>query len=175
MWAEAHTFGDATTAGLARTFPLSGTVRYTGGLLGVAVDYPGMPPVGGAAHLAVNLDTLEGKASFTSLEIAYGGKRFAFGDGSLHYPFSVTGNEIGYAASGISLAANFYGPEHNEIAGTLDDSRAGLLASFGAGIDDRPTRGDLLAQAGHVRGFTYQGGSEQYMDGCAALQVRRRS
>lgn len=165
LWAEAHRFGDATTADLARTFPLSSTVRYTGGLLGVAVDYPGMPSVGGAAHLAVNLATLEGKASFTSLELAYGGKRYAFGDGSLHYAFSVAGNEIGYAAPGISLAAHFYGPDHDEIAGILDDSRAGLLASFGAGMDDRPARGDLLAQAGHVRGFTYRSGWDQNRDG----------
>ncbi len=165
LWAEAHTFGDATTADLAHTFPLSGTVRYTGGLLGVAVDYPGMPSVGGAANLALDLATLEGRASFTSLEMAYGGKRHAFGDGSLHYPFSVTGNEIDYAAVGISLTANFYGPEHDEIAGTLDDSRAGLLASFGAGIDDGPARDDLLAQAGHVRGFMYQSGWGQTTDG----------
>ena len=165
LWAEAHAFGDITIADLARTFPLSGSVRYTGGLLGVAVDYPGMPPVEGAANLTLNLATLEGRASFTSLEMAYGGERYTFGDGNLHYPFSVMSNEIGHAVPGISLAANFYGPEHDEIAGTVDDSRAGLLASFGARVDDRPARDDLLAEAEHVRGFMYQGGWDQDRDG----------
>lgn len=165
LWAGAHAFGEATTVGLRGTWPLSGAVRYTGGLLGVAVDYPGMPPVGGAASLALDLATLEGKANFTSLEMAYAGQRLPFGDGSLHYPFSVTGNKIGYAAPGISLGADFYGPDHDEIAGTLDDSRAGLLASFGARLDDRPAHDDLLAKADRITGFTYQSGSERNPEG----------
>ena len=134
-------------------------------MIGTAVELPGVPPVYGDAHLWLGLDTLAGKASFSSLHMSYSGERHTFGRGSLHYPISVEDNSIMADAPGVSLVADFYGPRHEEIAGTLDDSRAGLLASFGARHDERPAWLDVVAQANHVRGMMYQSGFSETGDG----------
>ena len=165
LWADANAFGDPSTADLARSFPLAGTVRYSGGLIGTAIEYRGFPPVYGAANLSVDLDSLTGKASFTSLETLSGGTRYLFAGGSLHYPIIVEDNLITDEAPGASLIADFYGPRHEEVAGTLDDSRAGLLASFGAKHDERPSRPDVIAEADHIRGMMYQDGFSETGDG----------
>ena len=78
LWAEADAFGNQSTGNLAGSFLLAETVRYSGGLIGTAVEYPGLPPVYGDANLSVGLDSLTGKASFTSLETAYNGGRSRF-------------------------------------------------------------------------------------------------
>ena len=117
LWAEADAFGNQSTGNLAGSFLLAETVRYSGGLIGTAVEYPGLPPVYGDANLSVGLDSLTGKASFTSLETAYNGGRHAFGDGGLHYPITVADNGIRDNAPGVSLVADFYGPRHEEVAG----------------------------------------------------------
>ena len=111
---------------------LRGTVRYVGGLIGTAVDIQCLPPVYGDASLSFGLEDLRRKASFTSLETEHDGGRYVFAGGSLHYPIAVTADGMVDDASGVSLAADFYGPRHEEVAGTLDDTRACLLASFGA-------------------------------------------
>ena len=153
LWAEADAFGERSAGNLRRSFPLAGTARYAGGLIGAAVDHAGLPPVVGDANLSIGLDDLTGKASFTSLRVLSDGERDVFGAGSLHYPIAVAGNAIIDDAPGVSLAADFYGPRHDEIAGTLDDSRAGLVASFGARRDDRPDSRDVVAGADRVRGM----------------------
>ena len=158
LWAEADAFGERSAGNLRRSFPLAGTVRYAGGLIGAAVDHAGLPPVVGDANLSIGLEDLTGKASFTSLRVLSGGERDVFGEGSLHYPIAVAGNAIVDDAPGVSLAADFYGPRHDEIAGTLDDSRAGLVASFGARRDDRPDYPEILAEADRVRGMMSQFG-----------------
>ena len=165
LWAHADAFGHPSPGSPVRTFPLDGAVRYAGGLIGTAVDHAGMPPVFGDANLSLDLESLTGKASFTSLRLSYGGDRYLFGTGSLHYPIGLAGNEIRHAAPGVSLTAGFYGPRHEEVAGTLDDARAGLLASFGAKHDERPPRFDIVADASHVRGLMYQDGWSDSTDG----------
>ena len=165
LWAEADAFGSPSSGSLARTFPLGGTVSYAGGLIGTAVDHTGLPPVYGDANLSLNLESLSGKASFTRLRMSYDGKRYLFGDGSLHYPLTLADNELRHVAPGVSLTAGFYGPRHAEAAGTLDDSRAGLLASFGAGHDERPARRAVIAGADHIRGTMYQDGWSDDADG----------
>ena len=161
LWADAHVIGSQSTGNLANSFPLFETVRYAGGLIGTAVDVPGLPPVYGDANLSIDLnnqseDNLTGKASFTSLKTVYNGERDDFGDGSLHYPIVVADNGISHEVTGVLLAADFYGSRHQEIAGTLDDSRAGLLASFGAKHDENPTHFDVIKEADYFRGMTYQ-------------------
>lgn len=165
LWAEADAFGEPSIGDLARSFPLAGTVRYSGGLIGTAVDFPGFPPVHGDANLSVGLDSLAGKASFTSLGILYNGTLYRFAGGSLHYPIAVEGNGIASESRGISLQADFYGPQHQEVAGTLDDSRAGLVASFGARHDERPDHASVVADADHVRGSMYRKGLGEAQDG----------
>ncbi len=165
LWAEADAFGRRSTGGLASSYPLTDTVRYAGGLIGTAVDIQCLPPVYGDASLSFGLEDLRGKASFTSLETELDGGRYVFGDGSLHYPIAVTADGIVDEASGVSLVADFYGPRHEEVAGTLDDARAGLLASFGARHDERPAYLDVVEGAHHVRGMMYQWGFSDDGDG----------
>ena len=165
LWAEADAFGRQSTGSLAGSYPLRGTVRYAGGLIGTAVDIQCLPPVYGDASLWFGLEDLRGKASFTSLETELDGGRFVFGEGSLHYPIAVTADGIVDEASGVSLVADFYGPRHEEVAGTLDDARAGLLASFGARHDERPAYLDVIEDADHVGGMMYQSGFSDDADG----------
>ena len=170
--ARADAFGDPSTGTVTRAYPLAGTVRYAGGLIGTAVKLSGFPPVRGDAHLAVALDTLTGKASFTSLRTLYDGGRYLFAGGSLHYPIAVDGNAITHQAAGATLVGDFYGPGHEEVAGTLDDARAGLVASFGATHDERPARSVVIAEADHVRGMMYQGGVSETADGWSRFRWR---
>ena len=162
LQAGVDVFGYRSSGELRQSYAadgLQGTVRYVGGLLGAAIDRAWLPPVTGDASLAVNLGTLDGAASFTSLEVYTGGTPEIFSDGSLHYPFEVSANAIIGTAEDSTLLADFYGPRHEDIAGTLHDPRAGLLASFGATLDDRRSRKEVIAAADYMWGRYYQNGS----------------
>ena len=165
LWVEADAFGRQSIDGLADSYPLTDTVRYAGGLIGTAVDIQCLPPVYGDASLSFGLEDMKGKASFTSLETELDGGRYVFCDGSLHYPVAVTADGIVDEASGVSLVADFYGPGHEEVAGTLDDTRAGLLASFGARHDERPAYLDVIEGADHAGGMIYRQGIGDDVDG----------
>ena len=158
LQAEVDTFGHRSVGDLLQSFPvedLQGTVRYAGGLLGAAIGRTGLPPVTGSSSLAVNLGTLDGTASFTSLEVHADGAREIFAGGSLHYPFELSENAIVGTGAGSTLWADFHGPGHEDVAGTLHDPFAGLLASFGAARDDRPSREDVVASADYLLGISY--------------------
>ena len=158
---EVDTFGYPSFGDLRESHPaagLEGTVGYAGGLVGAAIDRTGLPPVTGSANLAVNLGTFDGTASFTSLAVHADGSPETFAGGSLHYPFNLTGNAIVGSATGSTLEAGFFGPGHESVAGTLHDPFAGLLASFGAAHDDRPSREDVVASADYLAGRSYGGG-----------------
>lgn len=165
LWADAYAIGRPSTGNLTSRFPIAGTVRYAGGLIGTAVNYRGLPPVLGDANVSLDLGTLTGMASFTSLEMTFGGERHVFAEGGLHYPISVTDNAILDEVAGVSLAADFYGPRHEEVAGTLEDPRAGLLASFGALHDKRPSYREVVSGADHVKGMVYSSGIDGVADG----------
>ena len=155
LLARADVFGHRSTGDVRLSYQPDapyGTARFAGGLFGTALDYEGMPPVTGDASLIVDLDNLLGEASFTSLAVYREAARERFAGGSLHYPFELSGNAIRGAARGSTLLADFYGPEHEDIAGTVHDPRAGLLASFGATAEERPVREDLLSNAGYAAG-----------------------
>ena len=134
----------------------SGTVRYAGGLLGAAIDRAGLPPVTGDASLAVNLGSLDGTASFTSLRVHTRGIPGVFSGGSLHYPFELSADGILGTGTGSTLRADFYGPAHENVAGALHDPGVGLLASFGAAHDDRPGREDVVASADRLLGGSHR-------------------
>ena len=155
---EVGTFGTPSLGSLLQSFPakdLEGTVRYAGGLLGAAIGRLGLPPVTGSSSLAVNLGTLDGTASFTSLAVHVDGSPETFAGGSLHYPFNLLANTI--IGSGSALRARFLGPRHESVAGTLHDPFAGLRASFGAAHDDRPSREDVVGSADYLLGRSYDG------------------
>ena len=155
-------FGHRTTGTHAAN--LSGTARYAGGLIGAALDRTGLPPVTGDASLALDLGSLDGTASFTSLLVHPDGIPETFAGGTLHYPFGLSDNEIVGTGTGVTLRADFYGPGHEEVAGVLHDPRAGLLASFGATTDDRPSREDVIADADYMAGTVYRRGAATEAD-----------
>ena len=159
---EVDTFGHPSVGDLLQSFPaadLRGTVRYAGGLLGAALDRTGLPPVTGSSSLAVNLGTLDGTASFTSLAVHADGMSEPFAGGALHYAFALDGNAIVGTDANSTLLADFYGPRHEDAAGTLHDPDAGLLASFGTTYDDRPAREDVVASADHLSGLAWRSGA----------------
>ena len=142
LQAEVGVFGYSSVGDLLQSYPtegLQGTVRYAGGLLGAATGRTGLPPVTGAARLAVNLGSLDGTAGFTSLEVHADGTPESFAGGSLHYRFDVSDNAILGSETGSTLRAGFYGPNHQDVAGTLHDPDVGLLAGFGGTYDDGTT------------------------------------
>ena len=155
-------FGHRSAGDLHQSYPAEGaegTVRYAGGLLGAAIERTGLPPVTGDSSLAVNLGSLDGTASFTSLQVHARGSPEVFSGGSLHYPFELSTNAIVGSEPGSALRADFYGPGHESVAGALHDPGAGLLASFGAVRDDRPSREDVTAYADRLLGRSYRTGA----------------
>ena len=162
LQAEVGVFGLRSTGDFRQSYPAggaAGTVRYTGGLLGAAIGRTGLPPVTGDSLLAVNLGSLDGTASFTSLRVHAHGNPEVFSGGSLHYPFELSANAITGTEAGSTLQAEFYGPGHESIAGALHDPNAGLLASFGAAHDDRPGREEVVAAADRLLGRSYRAGA----------------
>ena len=153
-----------------------GTARFAGGLFGTALELPGLPPVIGDANLEVDLDVLRGDAHFTSLEVFEHGTGNVFGPGALHYPFMLSGNTILGTRTGTSLRADFYGPRHEDIAGTLHDPFAGLLAGSAAALDSRPTREGILLAADYAAGRTYRSGAtDTALNGRAEYTCTSRS
>ena len=157
LQAEVGVFGHRTASTLGAT--LTGTARYAGGLIGAALDRSGLPPVTGDASLRLDLGTLDGTASFTSLRVHPDGIPETFAGGALHYPFGLSDNAIVGIGAGLTLQADFYGPGHEEVAGLVHDPRAGLLGSFGATTDDRLAREDVIATADYLSGQVYRRGS----------------
>ena len=167
LQAEVDAFGYLSTRNFRSSHAAKGpdgTVRYAGGLIGAALDLAGLPPVTGDASLAVDLATLDGAASFTSLAVYVDGTPDIFAGGALHYPFELSDNAIVGTEASSTLWAYFYGPRHEDVAGVLHDPRAGLLASFGATLDDRPGREDMVASADYLTGLSYQRGAADPAD-----------
>ena len=153
---EVGVFGYPSLGDLRQSYPtegLQGTVRYAGGLLGAAVDRTGLPPVTGNASLAVNLGSLDGTAGFTTLRVHADGTPATFAGGSLQYPFEVSANAIIGSGTESTLRAGFYGPNHRDVAGTLHDPDAGLLAGFGGTYDDGTTDGTRRIRTRPGRGI----------------------
>ena len=158
----ADAFGYRSNRNLLRSYPLAGSlgrVYYAGGLIGAAIDRIALPPVIGDANLTVDLGSLDGTANFTSLKVHSEGDVEMFAGGALYYPFALSNNTIMGTDENSTLSADFYGPGHEDVAGTLHDPRAGLLASFGATHDDRPQREEVIASADYMAGRTYQSGA----------------
>ena len=126
--------GPVPSAHLAGNAALSGSVRWSGRLLGLTPD---AEAVGGAADLAVQLETLDGDLDFTGLESwsanaapgAVGtGKRWQ--RGSLHYNIGVRGNTFVQTGGDAGTVTGLYfGRSHEGMGGVLE--RPDLSAGFG--------------------------------------------
>ncbi len=126
---SADAFGQVSVAGLHASLAATGTARWSGVLLGVDLRQAELPPVFGVAALTVQLETLLGEAHFSDLQVATHGVLRAFRSPDLTYAVSIEGNRF-MDPSGF-LDGRFYGPQHEEMAGTLHDRTQDLLAGFG--------------------------------------------
>ena len=132
--AQPWAFGPTPLTDLADNPVLSGTATWSGRLLGFT---PAVEAVGGAAGLAVELETLDGRLDFTNLE--YWRANTApgeidtgtmWGDGDLQYLLNVRGNTFVQAGGDAGTATGaFFGARHEAMGGVLE--RTDLTAGFG--------------------------------------------
>ena len=127
---------DSTLDDASSARGLSGSVSWTGLLLGADIASGMAAPVTGDAMLSVDLETFDGTAAFDNLTVHEHGQTGAFRSPSLEYAIRVDGNRFEDADARIH--GGFYGPDHDEMAGVLDDRRASvnLLAGFGGTRDE---------------------------------------
>lgn len=129
------TSGRDPSMALAENRSLTGTLTWSGGLLGLT---PNGQSVGGDAEIHVNMATMTGSADFASLRSWAAGQTpgaletgVQWEDGSLSYSISVSGNFLRNTGGDAgALAGNFYGSGHEGVAGSLE--RSDLTAAFGA-------------------------------------------
>ena len=136
LFASADAFGWTPDMLLAENKALRGNVTWTGNLLGVDVARgAGFAAVVGVAALNVDLQTLAGQARFDNLRVS---RRSGvdtvtapFRHPSLNYGIDVQGNA--FADTAGHVRGGFFGPAHEQMAGTVDDRTPGveLLAAFG--------------------------------------------
>ena len=128
---SADAFGVAPATSLADNSVLSGTATWSGSLLGVDLGRPMLPPVFGDAELQVNLSNLAGVARFDGLTVYVENESAPFRAPNLEYAIEVTGNS--FSDAGRYVNGLFYGPNHEEMAGVLNDQNpsVNLLAGFG--------------------------------------------
>ncbi len=132
--------GPRPGTGIHANSALSGTVTWTGALVGIG---PSGREVFGEASLALGMETLQGQLDFTEMRFEGGGD---FGDGDLGYAIRVDsgGNTFrradpefvregrGYRWSGADLGTitgSFFGSGHEGMGGVL--VRHDLSAAFG--------------------------------------------
>ena len=135
--------GPSPHSALADNAELSGSVSWSGRLLGLTPD---AEAVAGAAALSVNLatmvgtadlTTMVGTADFTELEQWAAdappgdlGTGTAWNDGDLHYDIEVRGNTfVQTGGDAGTVTGAFFGPAHEGMGGVLE--RDDLSAGFG--------------------------------------------
>ena len=132
--AQPWAFGPTPWTDLADNPILSETVTWFGRLLGFT---PAAEAVGGAADLAVELETLDGQLDFTELE-HWGanadpgplGSGRIWGDGDLRYQLNVHGNTfVQTGGDEGTVTGAFFGAAHEVMGGVLE--RTDLTAGFG--------------------------------------------
>ena len=129
---NAEAFGVAPGAGFADTVTeVGGNATWQGVLIGIDRASPDALPVLGTAALEIELANFTGEAKFDDLTIVHDGHRAPFRSTSLSYGIALEGNA--FADTGGHIAGALYGPQHEEMAGVVDDDRPGikLLGAFG--------------------------------------------
>ena len=126
---EADVFGNPSAADFARAH--TGTLTWSGSLL--ASDMARFAPVFGDAEIVLSADTLAGAVRFTNLHTAVDVEARALLTGwrrsSLAYDVTVEAN--GFTDADGKVVGGFYGPNHEEAAGVLDDRAERILGAFG--------------------------------------------
>ena len=122
--------GNPSAAGIASAH--SGTVTWNGSLL--AADLTNFKPVFGDAEITLSTDTMKGTAAFTGLETVRQSDRglselTGWRNERLDYP--VTATNDGFQDEDGRVTGTFYGPSHEEAAGTLHDEAEKITGAFG--------------------------------------------
>ena len=130
MGVRAEAGGDPPAAAFADTH--SGTVTWNGSLL--ASDQTSFSPVFGDAEITLSANTMDGTVAFAGLETVMTSDRglaelTGWRVGRLEYPVSVTSN--GFQDADGRVIGAFYGPTHEEAAGTLHDEVERITGAFG--------------------------------------------
>ena len=132
--AQPWVYGRTPGADLSDNPGLSGTVSWSGRLLGLT---PALQAVGAAADLSVELQTLAGQLDFTGLEhwaanAAPGpvGSGIRWRDGDLRYGLIIQGNAFSQTGGDAgAVTGAFFGHTHEAMGGVLE--RSDLTAAFG--------------------------------------------
>lgn len=127
-------FGPKPWTDLADNPILSGAAMWSGRLLGFT---PALEPVGGAAELTVQLETLDGQLDFTHLEHWEAnaepgptGSGAIWADGDLQYLLNIHGNTfVQTGGDEGTVTGAFFGPVHEAMGGVLE--RMDMIAAFG--------------------------------------------
>ena len=126
---DADVFGSPSAADFAGAH--TGTLTWSGSLL--ASDMAKFAPVFGDAEIVLSADTLAGAVRFTNLRTAVDVEAQARLTGwrksSLAYDVTVEAN--GFTDADGKVVGGFYGPDHEEAAGVLNDRAEKILGAFG--------------------------------------------
>ena len=126
---EADVFGNPSTAEFAGAY--TGTLTWSGSLL--ATDMERFAPVFGDAEIGLSAEALDGAVRFTNLrsvvDVEARARLTGWRKSSLAYDVTVEAN--GFTDAGGKVVGGFYGPNHEEAAGVLDDRAEKILGAFG--------------------------------------------
>lgn len=109
----------------------TGTLTWEGSLL--ATDMAKFAPVFGDAEIILSADTLEGSTQFSNLQTVQDveGQAHLTGWRKSTLEYTVRVEENGFTDADGKVAGGFYGPNHEEVAGILDDGSERILGAFG--------------------------------------------
>ena len=126
---EADVYGNPAVTDFAGAH--TGTLTWRGSLL--ATDMEKFAPVFGEAEIVLSADTLEGAVRFTNLRTAVDVEARARLTGwrKSGLAYDVTVEENGFMDPDGKVVGGFYGPNHEEAAGVLDDRAEKILGAFG--------------------------------------------
>ena len=126
---EADVFGNPAVTNFADAH--RGTLTWSGSLL--ATDMSKFAPVFGEAEIVLSAEALDGAVRFTNLRTARDVEAQARLTGwrksGLAYDVTVEAN--GFTDADGKVIGGFYGPNHEEAAGILDDRAEKILGAFG--------------------------------------------
>ena len=126
---DADVFGNPAVANFADAH--TGTLTWNGSLL--ATDIEKFAPVFGEAEIVLSADTLDGTVQFLNLrsviDVEAQAQLTGWRKPSLAYDVNVEAN--GFTDADGKVIGGFYGPNHEEATGILDDQAEKILGAFG--------------------------------------------
>ena len=126
---EANVFGTPSASDFANAY--AGTLTWNGSLL--AADLARYAPVFGDAQVTLSADDLDGTVEFTDLQTVQDveGQARLVGWRRAALAYSVTVGENGFTDAGQTVSGEFYGQNHEEVAGILSDDAEYIQGAFG--------------------------------------------